>query len=40
MPEETLSNIPGYILCKLDRGRYVRKLSRFRIMAGDRIKYA
>jgi SAM-dependent methyltransferase len=37
MPEETFSNIPGYVLCKLDRGRYMRKLSRFQIVAGPRI---
>lgn len=37
LPERTFSNIPGYLLGKLDRGHHVRKLSRLKVLLGDRV---
>ena len=37
MPEKTLLNIPGWMLGKLDRGNYVRKLSRLKALFADRV---
>ena len=37
LPENTFSNVPGYVLGKLDRGRYMRKCSRFKALLEHKI---
>ncbi len=38
LPEKTFSNVPGFLLGKIDRGRYVRKCSDLKALLGHRIR--
>ncbi len=37
LPENALTNLPGYVLAKLDRGRFMRKFSQLKSLAGNRL---
>lgn len=37
LPEDTKTDLPGYIICKLDRGKYMRTLSRLKTFFGQQI---